>query len=126
LIDPSQDRVVVDDVPDLIVYFLKPDVLSGEGAAQECPMRPGGTNLRNPRDLRCCSQTPYPYDAYQHRAGWYWSEERVFEELDRIMREAFQNVLRSSLHHEVPMRVAAFIVGIQSVTRTAELRGLYA
>jgi len=31
-------------------------------------MRPGGTNLRNPGDLRCCSQTPYPYDAY-HPAG---------------------------------------------------------
>jgi hypothetical protein len=27
-------------------------------------MRPGGTNLRDLGDLRCCSQTPHHYDAY--------------------------------------------------------------
>ena len=27
-------------------------------------MRPGGTNLLDPRELRRCSQAPYPYDAY--------------------------------------------------------------
>jgi glutamate dehydrogenase (NAD(P)+) len=66
------------------------------------------------------------FEWVQNRAGYYWSEERVLEELDRIMRGAFHDVLDASLEHDVPMRVAAFIVGIRRVTETAELRGLYA
>ena len=62
----------------------------------------------------------------QNRSAYYWTEERVLNELEQIMRRAFQDVLASALEHDVPMRVAAFIVGIQRVTRTAELRGLYA
>jgi glutamate dehydrogenase (NAD(P)+) len=66
------------------------------------------------------------FEWVQNRAAYYWSEERVLTELDQIMRQAFRDVLTSALEHDVPMRVAAFIVGIQRVTRTAELRGLYA
>jgi len=62
----------------------------------------------------------------QNRTGYYWTEERVLSDLDRNMREAFRDVLQASLDHEVPMRVAAFIVAIERVTRTAEARGLYA
>jgi glutamate dehydrogenase (NAD(P)+) len=66
------------------------------------------------------------FEWVQNKTGYYWSEERVLEELDRVMRDAFRNVLAAALKHDVPMRVAAFIVAIESVTRTAELRGLYA
>jgi glutamate dehydrogenase (NAD(P)+) len=66
------------------------------------------------------------FEWVQNRTGYYWSEERVLSELDRIMRLAFQDVLGAALHHDVPMRVAAFIVAIERVTRTAEARGLYA
>jgi len=66
------------------------------------------------------------FEWVQNRTGYYWAEERVLDELGRIMRLAFGDVLAASLEHEVPMRVAAFIVAIGRVTRTAELRGLYA
>jgi glutamate dehydrogenase/leucine dehydrogenase len=66
------------------------------------------------------------FEWVQNRAAYYWSEERVLSELEQIMRRAFKDVLAAALEHQVPMRVAAFIVGIQRVTRTAELRGLYA
>jgi glutamate dehydrogenase/leucine dehydrogenase len=66
------------------------------------------------------------FEWVQNRSSYYWSEERVLDELDQIMRHAFQDVLAAALQHEVPMRVAAFIVGITRVTTTAELRGLYA
>jgi hypothetical protein len=32
-------------------------------------MRPGGTNLLDSGVLRLCSQTPYPYDAYQRKGA---------------------------------------------------------
>jgi glutamate dehydrogenase len=62
----------------------------------------------------------------QNNMGYYWSEERVLHDLKAIMDHAFQNVLQTSLEYSVPMRTAAFIVGIQRVVRAAELRGLYA
>ena len=62
----------------------------------------------------------------QNRMGYYWSEERIQEDLKRIMDSAFQNVLETSLRYKVPMRTAAFIFSIQRVCHASELRGLYA
>lgn len=62
----------------------------------------------------------------QNRMGYYWSNERVQEDLARMMRDAFKSVLTTSLQYHISMRVAAFVVAIQRVTRVAEMRGLYA
>jgi len=66
------------------------------------------------------------FEWVQNRMGYYWDEDRVLDELKRYMDKAFDDVLRTSIHYNVPMRTAAFIVSIQRVTRAAELRGLYA
>jgi glutamate dehydrogenase (NAD(P)+) len=62
----------------------------------------------------------------QNRIGYYWTEERVNEDLKRFMTKAFNDVLDASKEFKVNMRVAAFLVGIRRVTRAAEIRGLYA
>jgi glutamate dehydrogenase/leucine dehydrogenase len=62
----------------------------------------------------------------QNRMGYYWTKERVHEDLQRMMEKAFADVLETSLYHNVPMRTAAFIVAIKRVAKAAELRGLYA
>lgn len=62
----------------------------------------------------------------QNRMGYYWKEERIQHDLKEIMDSSFQTVLASSLEYKVPMRTAAFIVGIQRVVKASELRGLYA
>lgn len=62
----------------------------------------------------------------QNRMGYYWTNERVLEDLKQMMDRAFADVLATSLKYEVPMRTAAFIVAIQKVVRASELRGLYA
>ncbi len=62
----------------------------------------------------------------QNRMGYYWTEERIQDDLKRLMEDAFARVLQTSLKYDVPMRTAAFIVGIQRVTEASELRGLYA
>lgn len=61
----------------------------------------------------------------QNRMGYYWSEERVHEDLQRIMVKAFDEVLVISQKYNVNMRIAAFVQGIERVSRAAELRGLY-
>jgi len=62
----------------------------------------------------------------QNRMGYYWSRERVHEDLQRMMENAFEDVLATAEEYKVPMRTAAFIIAIQRVVKAAELRGLYA
>ncbi|NQU63115.1 MAG: Glu/Leu/Phe/Val dehydrogenase [SAR324 cluster bacterium] len=61
----------------------------------------------------------------QNRMGYYWSKERIADNLKEIMDNAFAEVLQTSLEKKVTMRTAAFIVAIDRVAEAAELRGLY-
>lgn len=61
----------------------------------------------------------------QNRIGYYWAEDRIREDLRRIMTQAFQEVWDTAEDYSVNMRIAAFILAIQRVTKAAELRGLY-
>jgi len=62
----------------------------------------------------------------QNRAGYYWDNTRIQEELSRIMKNAFKNILMTSEQYGISLRIAAYVVGIQRVTRASEMRGLYA
>ncbi len=62
----------------------------------------------------------------QNRMGYYWTEERVNQDLKRIMETAFDHVYETGRKHRVPMRIAAFMVAIKRVTEASEMRGLYA
>ncbi|MCM2278222.1 MAG: Glu/Leu/Phe/Val dehydrogenase [Oligoflexia bacterium] len=66
------------------------------------------------------------FEWVQNRMGFYWPEEQVNRELDRIMRQAFKDVFSASQKHRIPMRIAAFVVAIERLKKTSELRGLYA
>ncbi|MBD3305009.1 glutamate dehydrogenase [candidate division KSB3 bacterium] len=62
----------------------------------------------------------------QNRMGYYWSAERVEEDLCRIMVKAFTEVLTIAQNYGISMRIAAFVLAIDRVTKAGELRGLYA
>jgi glutamate dehydrogenase/leucine dehydrogenase len=62
----------------------------------------------------------------QNRMGYYWTSERIHQDLKQMMERSFATVLETSLEHKVPMRTAAFVVAIKRVVKAAELRGLYA
>jgi len=62
----------------------------------------------------------------QNRMGYYWPEEQVNRDLERIMNRAFDAVHETSHQHNCSMRIAAFVLGIERVSAAAELRGLYA
>jgi glutamate dehydrogenase/leucine dehydrogenase len=62
----------------------------------------------------------------QNRMGYYWPRERVLEDLERMMKDATRSVLETAAEFKVNMRIAAYIIAIQRVARTAEIRGLYA
>ena len=62
----------------------------------------------------------------QNRMGYYWSKERVNEDLEKIIIKAFDQVYDTAQKNKVNMRIAAFMLAIDRVTKAAELRGLYA
>ena len=52
-----------------------------------------------------------------------WEEYRVNEELWRLMRQAVNAVWERSQQERVTLREAAFMIGVERVTRAAQLRG---
>jgi glutamate dehydrogenase (NAD(P)+) len=65
------------------------------------------------------------FEWVQNRLGYKWTGERVNRRSDRIMKDAFDNVYRTSQKHNVSMRIAAYIVAIDKVSKTYKFRGGY-
>lgn len=63
------------------------------------------------------------FEWVQNRLGYKWTKERVFRRSDRIMKEAFDNVYRTSLKYNVTLRIAAYIVAIDKVAKAYSFRG---
>ena len=63
------------------------------------------------------------FEWVQNRLGLRWPLERVNRRSDRIMKESFERVFATSIKHNVPMRVAAYIVAIDKVAQTYKFRG---
>jgi glutamate dehydrogenase (NAD(P)+) len=56
---------------------------------------------------------------------YFWTEEEVNERLERLMRQAFADVLKVSLREKVPMRLAAYMLAVSRVAEATRIRGKY-
>jgi len=65
------------------------------------------------------------FEWVQNRLGYKWTGERVNRRSDRIMKDAFEMVYKTSVEYKVPMRIAAYIVAIDKVAKTYKFRGGY-
>ena len=63
------------------------------------------------------------FEWVQNRLGYKWTGERVNRRSDRIMKDAFDNVYRTAQEYGVSMRIAAYIVAIDKVSKTYKFRG---
>ena len=95
---PDADKVLVQNQ-----VFVIPDILCNSGGV-----------------------TVSYFEWVQNRMGLYWPEQEVNQRLEHTMVQAFRDVLKKSLEHEVDMRVGAFMVAIERVVKVIMLRGLYA
>ncbi|MDZ7715949.1 MAG: Glu/Leu/Phe/Val dehydrogenase [Balneolaceae bacterium] len=66
------------------------------------------------------------FEWVQDRQGYFWTEERVNRRLNRMMRNAFDNLFQVSEDYDVTLRQAAYIYGINKVATTLRMRGIYA
>jgi glutamate dehydrogenase/leucine dehydrogenase len=65
------------------------------------------------------------FEWVQNRLGYKWTADRVNRRSDRIMKDAFANVYKTSKDYDVPMRIAAYMVAIDKVSKTYKYRGGY-
>jgi glutamate dehydrogenase (NAD(P)+) len=65
------------------------------------------------------------FEWVQNRLGYKWTADRVNRRSDRIMKDAFSNVYRTSKEYNVSMRIAAYMVAIDKVAKTYKYRGGY-
>jgi len=66
------------------------------------------------------------FEWVQDRQGYFWTEERVNRRLNRMMRNAFDNVYNVSELHKITLRQAAYVYSIDRVATTLKMRGIYA
>ncbi len=65
------------------------------------------------------------FEWVQNRMGYHWTLEVVNERLQETMNQAFDRVYEMSQRHNVPLRLASYILAIDKVARTLRLRGIY-
>jgi glutamate dehydrogenase (NAD(P)+) len=66
------------------------------------------------------------FEWVQDRQGYFWKESAVNEQLEYILREAFEDVVQFSETHSVNNRIAAYMLAISRVGQTIKQRGIYA
>jgi glutamate dehydrogenase (NAD(P)+) len=65
------------------------------------------------------------FEWVQDLQHFFWSEEEVDERLHKIMRNTFQRVLQTKESQNVDMRLAAYIVAVQTVADASMTRSIY-
>jgi glutamate dehydrogenase (NAD(P)+) len=63
------------------------------------------------------------FEWVQNRQHYRWTLDRVRQELDHTLSQAFEDVWQTAQQNKVSLRTAAYIIGIARVRRAAELAG---
>jgi len=66
------------------------------------------------------------FEWVQDRQGYFWKESVVNEQLEQILRDSFDDVVRYAEAHNVNNRIAAYMLSIDRVAFTIRQRGIYA
>lgn len=94
---PGADRILAERG-----IFLLPDILANAGGV-----------------------TVSYFEWVQGLMEYFWTEEEVNERLERLMRQAFADVLRVCLREKVSMRLAAYMLAVSRVAEATRIRGKY-
>jgi glutamate dehydrogenase (NAD(P)+) len=94
---------VADDILAAKRIFVVPDILANAGGV-----------------------TASYFEWVQDRQGYFWKEAFVNEQLETILRESFDDVVRYAEAHNVNNRIAAYMLAIDRVAYTIRQRGIYA
>ena len=96
------------------------------------PVHPDADHLLNERGVTVLPDilanaggvTVSYFEWVQNRQHYRWTLDRVRQELDRTLSDAFEQVWQTSQEKDVSLRTAAYMIGITRVRRASELAGL--
>jgi len=94
---------VADEILSAKRIFIVPDILANAGGV-----------------------TASYFEWVQDRQGYFWKESAVNEQLEEILRNSFEDVVRYAEAHDVNNRIAAYMLAIDRVAFTIKQRGIYA
>lgn len=94
---------VADEILEDKKVFIIPDILANSGGV-----------------------TASYFEWVQDRQGYFWKESVVNEQLESILAESFDDVVRYAEAHAVNNRIAAYMLAIDRVAFTIKQRGIYA
>ncbi|MGO9775047.1 MAG: Glu/Leu/Phe/Val family dehydrogenase [Terracidiphilus sp.] len=94
---------VADDILAEKRIFIMPDILANAGGV-----------------------TASYFEWVQDRQGYFWKEAVVNEQMETILRDSFDDVVRYAEAHNVNNRIAAYMLAIDRVAITIRQRGIYA
>ncbi len=94
---------VADDILSEKRVFIVPDILANAGGV-----------------------TASYFEWVQDRQGYFWKEAVLNQQMEDILRESFDDVVRYSEAHNVNNRIAAYMLAIDRVAYTIKQRGIYA
>lgn len=97
-ISPVADRVLAERGA-----LVVPDVLGGGGGV-----------------------TGYYLEWVQNRMGYYWTAERVQDEVREIVGLTFANAMEIARQEHIPLRLACAVLAVKRLAKAASLRGVYA
>ncbi|MFC7115565.1 Glu/Leu/Phe/Val dehydrogenase [Natronoarchaeum sp. GCM10025703] len=110
---------------------IRADVIS---EAANGPITPKGDEVLEEKDViivpdilaNAGGVTVSYFEWVQNRQRFYWSEERVNEQLEEIIVNSFDNLIEAYEKHDLPsLRVAAYVVSIQRVANSFEEGGVW-
>lgn len=65
------------------------------------------------------------FEYVQDIRAYFWELDRINRELKKIMLRAFEEVYELSKERNIPLRTAAYIIGVSRIAKAIELRGIY-
>jgi glutamate dehydrogenase (NAD(P)+) len=94
---PEADEILLDKG-----VFLVPDILANAGGV-----------------------TVSYFEWVQDLQQYFWSEDEIDVRLDKVMRNSFDRVLHVKKSNGVDMRLAAYILAVQTVAEASNARSIY-
>lgn len=65
------------------------------------------------------------FEWVQNAQHMFWTEDDIYNRLEKVMKSSFRDVLKISQDYKVPLRTAATMLGVGRVAEATKLRGLY-
>lgn len=66
------------------------------------------------------------FEWVQDRQGYFWKEDSVNDQLEQILADSFEDVIRYAEAHDVNNRIAAYMLAMDRVAFAIKQRGIYA